>query len=145
MILMPLTFSPCALRRGLDDLVRQSQQIEIAVGASLSPGYRAEHRDPMRQALPREIQDLRATAAQAIQGQYVASHLTSLTPRPRTKRTADMALLTAPRRSLGHPAVARDHVGGKDVVRDEPLAFAVEVRRDLLGAPAGPWRQRRVV
>jgi hypothetical protein len=50
-----------------------------------------------------------------------------------------------PERSLGNPAVARDQAGGKDVVRDELLAFAVELRRDLLKAPAGPWRQRRVV
>ena len=50
-----------------------------------------------------------------------------------------------PERGLGNPAVARDQVGGKDAVRDEPLAFAVEVRCDLAGAPAGPWRQRRVV
>jgi hypothetical protein len=47
--------------------------------------------------------------------------------------------------SLGNPAVARDHVGGKDAVRDEPLAFAVEVRCDRVEAPTGPWRQRRVV
>jgi hypothetical protein len=33
-----------------------------------------------------------------------------------------------PERSLGNLAVAHDQVGGKDVVRDEPLAFAVEVR-----------------
>src|SRR5271170_6839638 len=30
-----------------------------------------------------------------------------------------------PERSVGNPAVARDQVGGKDAVRDEPLAFAV--------------------
>ena len=47
--------------------------------------------------------------------------------------------------SLGDPAVARDQVGGKDAVRDEPLAFAVESRCDLVEAPTGPWRQRRVV
>src|SRR6185437_5215881 len=45
-----------------------------------------------------------------------------------------------PERSLGHPAVARDQVGGKDAVRDEPLAFAVEFRCDLAGAHTGPWR-----
>ena len=50
-----------------------------------------------------------------------------------------------PERSLGELAVACDHVGGKDVVGDEPLAFAVEVRCELAGAPTGPWRQRRVV
>ena len=50
-----------------------------------------------------------------------------------------------PERSLGELAVARDQVGGKDAVGDEPLAFAVEARCQLAGAPAGPWRQRRVV
>ena len=50
-----------------------------------------------------------------------------------------------PERGLGNPAVARDQVGGKDAVPDEPLAFAVELRCDLVGAPTGPWRQRRVV
>ena len=50
-----------------------------------------------------------------------------------------------PERSLGNPPVVRDQVGGKDAVRDEPFAFAVEVRCDLVEAPAGPWRQRRVV
>ena len=50
-----------------------------------------------------------------------------------------------PERSLGDPAVARDHVGGKDAVRDEPLAFAVEVRCDLVEAPTRPSRQWRVV
>src|SRR6201999_4184131 len=50
-----------------------------------------------------------------------------------------------PERGLGDLAVARDQVGGKDAVREEPLAFAVEVRRDLVAAAAGPWWQRRVV
>jgi hypothetical protein len=50
-----------------------------------------------------------------------------------------------PERSLGEPAVACDHVGGKDVVGDEPLAFAVEAPCELVEAPTGPWRQRRVV
>jgi hypothetical protein len=50
-----------------------------------------------------------------------------------------------PQRSHGNPAAARDHIGGKDAVRDEPLAFAVELRCDLAEAPAGPWRQRRAV
>jgi hypothetical protein len=34
---------------------------------------------------------------------------------------------------------------GRDAVRDEPLAFAVEVRCDLVEALTGPLRQRRVV
>ena len=50
-----------------------------------------------------------------------------------------------PKRSLGNPAVARDQVGGWDTVRDEPGAFAVEVRCLLLEAPTGLWRQRRIV
>jgi hypothetical protein len=49
------------------------------------------------------------------------------------------------RRGLGDPAVARDHVGRKDAVRDEPLAFAVEVRCDLVRELSWPWRQWRVV
>ena len=31
-----------------------------------------------------------------------------------------------PQRSLGEPAVPRDHLGGNDIVGDEPLALAVE-------------------
>ena len=50
-----------------------------------------------------------------------------------------------PECSLGDPTVARDHVGRKDVVGDEPVALAVEPRCELVGAPTGPWRQRRVV
>src|SRR5215472_18604573 len=50
-----------------------------------------------------------------------------------------------PERSLGELAVTCDQVCGKDVVGDEPLAFAVEARCELVEAPAGPWRQRRVV
>src|SRR5215469_17992867 len=50
-----------------------------------------------------------------------------------------------PERSLGELAVTCDQVGGKDVVGDEPLAFAVEERCELVEAPTRPWRQRRVV
>ena len=50
-----------------------------------------------------------------------------------------------PERSLGEPAVARDHVGGKDVVGDEPLALMVEARCELVDASTGPGRERRVV
>jgi len=50
-----------------------------------------------------------------------------------------------PERSLGNPSVARDQVSGKDVLRDEPNALAVKARCDLVEAPSGPWRQRRVV
>src|SRR5258708_25171268 len=50
-----------------------------------------------------------------------------------------------PERSFGELAVTCDQVGGKDVVGDEPLAFAVEARCELLEAPTPPWRQRRGV
>ena len=45
-----------------------------------------------------------------------------------------------PERSFGNPPVARHQVGRKDPVGDEPLAFAVEARRDVVEAPTGPWR-----
>ena len=45
-------------------------------------------------------------------------------------------------RRLGHLAVAPDQVSGQDVVRQQPRAFAVEVRCDLVETPAGPSRQR---
>src|SRR3954452_21903960 len=41
-------------------------------------------------------------------------------------------------RSLGNSAVARDQVGGKDTVRDQPFAFAVESGCDLLEVRTGP-------
>jgi hypothetical protein len=47
--------------------------------------------------------------------------------------------------SLGNPTVARHHIGRKETVRDEPVAFVVEVRCDLVEAFTGPWRQWRVV
>ncbi len=50
-----------------------------------------------------------------------------------------------PERSLGDAAVARDHVGGKDAVRNEPFTFAVEARGDFVQALTGPWRKRGVV
>src|SRR5690606_26082021 len=50
-----------------------------------------------------------------------------------------------PERSLGKPAVAGDHVSGKDVVGDEPLALVGEARCEIVETPTGPWRQRRVV
>ena len=50
-----------------------------------------------------------------------------------------------PKRPLGDPAVASDHVGGKDIVRDEPPALAVEAQCEFVQAPTGPWRQRGVV
>src|SRR5580698_3516331 len=59
--------------------------------------------------------------------------------------TVDEHRCPRPERSLGELAVTRDQVCGKDAVGDEPLAFAVEARCEFAGAPAGPWRQRRVV
>ena len=50
-----------------------------------------------------------------------------------------------PERQAGEVVQGIALVGGKDVERGEPLAFAVEVRCDLVEAPTGPWRQRRVV
>jgi hypothetical protein len=50
------------------------EQVQIAVWASLSPGDGAEYRDPVRPALPRDAEDLRAAAAQRLQGQHVIGH-----------------------------------------------------------------------
>lgn len=50
-----------------------------------------------------------------------------------------------PERSRGDRAVAGDDVAGENVVGEEPLAFAVEVRREFIDAPAWPYRQWRVV
>ena len=77
--------------------------------------------------------------------------MTPVTSSPSTKTWVDLQVAVGehrcprPERSLGDAAVARDHVGGKDVVGDEPLALAVEARCQLVEAPTGPWRQRRVV
>ena len=48
-------------------------------------------------------------------------------------------------RSLGQPAAACDHVGRKHTIGEEPLALGGEPRCQRVDAPAGPWRQRRVV
>lgn len=50
-----------------------------------------------------------------------------------------------PERGLGNLAIARNNIGRKDVSRDEPLAFTVEVRCGALVAFGGPWWQRCVV
>jgi hypothetical protein len=50
-----------------------------------------------------------------------------------------------PECSLGKSAVACDHVGGKDVVFDEPFALMGQVGCKLLEVPTGPGWQRRVV
>ncbi len=50
------------------------QQVKIAVWTSLSPSDRAEHRDPMSPAPPRDTKDLRSAAAQPFQGQHVIDH-----------------------------------------------------------------------
>ena len=59
--------------------------------------------------------------------------------------TVDEHRCPRPERSLGEPAIARDHLGRKDVVGDEPLALGVELGRELVDGPTGPWRQRRGV
>ena len=43
------------------------EQIQVAVRASLSPGDRAEHGDPVSPALPCDAEDLRAAAAEPLQ------------------------------------------------------------------------------
>src|SRR4051794_25159397 len=50
-----------------------------------------------------------------------------------------------PKRGRGDLAVARHQVGGQDAVGDQPRAFAIELRLQLLTGAARPWRQRRVV
>ena len=50
------------------------EQVKIAVRASLSPSDRAEYRDPMSPAPPRDAKDLRSAAAQPFQGQHVIGH-----------------------------------------------------------------------
>jgi hypothetical protein len=54
--------------------VEVHEQIQVAAWARLSPGDRAEHRDPARPTLPRDAQNLRAPLAQFIQGQHVVAH-----------------------------------------------------------------------
>jgi hypothetical protein len=46
---------------------------------------------------------------------------------------------------LGELAVRCDHVGGEDVIGDEPLALGVEFGCEFVEASTGPWRQWRVV
>ncbi len=48
-------------------------------------------------------------------------------------------------RGLRDPAVAGDQIAGQHIVGHQPRAFDVEGRRQVVGAPAGPGRQRRVV
>jgi hypothetical protein len=57
------------------------EQVKIAVWASLSPGDRAEHGDPMSPALPRDAEDLCAAAAQPLKSQRVISHPSRVSPR----------------------------------------------------------------
>jgi len=56
------------------------EQVEIAVWTSLSPSDRAEHRDPMSPALPRDAKDLCAAAAQSLHGQHVIGHPPRVSP-----------------------------------------------------------------
>src|SRR5439155_1620093 len=50
-----------------------------------------------------------------------------------------------PERRLSAAAVAADHVAGKNLISDEPVALADEPRCEFVDALSGPWRQRRVV
>ena len=59
------------------------EQVKIAVWASLSPSDRAEHRDPMSPAPPRDTEDLRSAAAQPFQGQHVFGHPLRVSARAR--------------------------------------------------------------
>jgi hypothetical protein len=60
------------------------EQVQVAVGASLFPGDRAEHRDPMSPTIPRDGEDLCAELAQALQGQRVIGHASKVTAHART-------------------------------------------------------------
>src|SRR5215468_3313481 len=60
------------------------EQIQIAVWASLSPGDRAEYRDPTSPARPCDAENLRAAAAQPFQGQHVNGHALNVSPHTRT-------------------------------------------------------------
>jgi len=75
------------------------QQIQVAVRASISPCDRAEYRDPMSPALPRDVEDFRATAAEPLKCQNVIAHASSVSP-----TTSAMPLPLAPAaRNRCHP------------------------------------------
>jgi hypothetical protein len=57
------------------------EQVYIASRASLSPSDRAEHRDTMSPAPPRDAEDLLAAAAQPVNGQHVIGHALRVLPR----------------------------------------------------------------
>lgn len=54
--------------------------------------------------------------------------------------TVDEHRCPRPEHSLGEPAIARNHLSGKDVVGDEPLALGVELCREIVDGPTEPWR-----
>ena len=56
------------------------EQIYIAARASLAPRDRAEHRDTMSPAPPRDAEDLLAAAAQPFDGQHVIGHPLRVSP-----------------------------------------------------------------
>lgn len=70
------------------------EQVQIALWASLSPGNGTEHGDPMSPARARDAQDLRTTAAQTLQGQYVIGHPSRVSPQAlvRGLETSDPSL-----------------------------------------------------
>jgi hypothetical protein len=63
------------------------EQIQIAVWASLSSGDGAEHRDPASPAIPRDAEDLRAAAAQALQVQHIIGHGSKVSPHAEITRS----------------------------------------------------------
>jgi hypothetical protein len=56
------------------------QQVQIAAWVSFTPSDRAEHRDSMSPALPRDAEDLRAAAAQPFKRQDVIGHPLRVSP-----------------------------------------------------------------
>jgi hypothetical protein len=48
--------------------------------------------------------------------------------------------VSRPERSFGEVAVASDHVGGKNFVRNKPVTLAGKPGRKFVEALSGPWR-----
>jgi hypothetical protein len=66
------------------------EQVQIAIWTSLSPSNGTEHRDPMSLARARDTQDLRAAAAQTLQGHYVIGHPPRVSPQPLAERISNL-------------------------------------------------------
>jgi len=56
------------------------KQIYIAAWTGVTPSDRAEHRDSMSPALPRNAEDLGTAAAQPFKGQHIIGHLLRVSP-----------------------------------------------------------------